>query len=269
MSALRVLSWNLHANCGIRSARLDRVIAAITTFGPDILLLQEVSGRGGVPERIRSQLAVEGWYFSGIEASDKKYGNVIASRYPVRARHYVTSPLAPWPQLLAYATVEVPTGPIEVVSAHMPNGSEHGWKKIETFEALASMLGQVAGRPWILGGDFNEPQTVLSGNRVISFGANKDGEVVGMWRGQPNARWQAAVGRILGPTKSNVHAWLARNESVTAATHVVRGQHRFFDHLLTSEHFEIHDAGFEHAWRQGTDAMSDHSGAWMTASLRS
>lgn len=269
MKTLRVLSWNIHANCGIRVERLNRVIAAIKKFSADIILLQEVTGRGGVPETIRGQLALPGWHFSGINTSDKKYGNVIASRYPVRARHYETCPVPPWPQLLAYATVDTPAGALEVVSAHMPNGSEHGWKKIETFEALASMLTQVAGRPWIVGGDFNEPQAILPGNRVISFAANEDGDVVGQWRGRPNARWQAAVAKILGPTSTNVHAWLSRNEGLVATTHVVRGEPRFFDHLLASEHFEILDAGFEHAWREATEPLSDHSGAWMAASLKS
>ena len=264
-----MLSWNIHANCGIHTARLDRVITAIAAFDADIVLLQEVYVHGGVHERLRSELAPAGWYFSGNDTSDNKYGNVIASRYPVRARHFETSPEAPWRQLLACATVDLPTGAIEVISAHMPNGAKHGWKKIETFEALASILEQVAAQPWIVGGDFNEPMTVLPDNRVVSFGADEDGEVVGTWRGQPNARWQAAVETILGPTETSVHAWLSRNAGVTAATHMVGRQDRFFDHLLASTHFEIGDAGFEHAWREGSSAMSDHSAAWMSVTLRS
>jgi endonuclease/exonuclease/phosphatase family metal-dependent hydrolase len=269
MKPLRILSWNIHANCGISNDRLDRVAAAISAFDADIVLLQEVSNRSGIPERLRTQLALPGWYFSGTASSEKAYGNVVASRYPVSARSYQTTPAAPWPELLAYATVATPVGSVEVVSAHMPNGSDknHGWKKIDTFDALASMLAQVSA-PWIVGGDFNEPRTVFKGNQVISFGADEDGVVEGTWRGQPNSRWQASVARILQPTKTNVHTWLSRNESIPAATHVVRGIDRFFDHLLTSEHFDVLDAGFEHTWRAGADPMSDHSAAWASLSKK-
>jgi len=121
---------------------------------------------------------------------------------------------------------------------------------------------------WIVGGDFNEPRTVFKGNQVISFGADEDGVVEGTWRGQPNSRWQESVARVLQPTKTNVHAWLSRNEAVPTTTHVVRGIDRFFDHLLTSEHFDILDAGFEHSWRAGDDPMSDHSAAWATLSKK-
>jgi hypothetical protein len=89
----------------------------------------------------------------------------------------------------------------------MPNGSSHGWKKIETFEALASIRDQL-GTPWIIGGDFNEPQAIVSGNRVISFVANKKHEVRGTWRGQPASRWQAGVERILASAmRTSAERW--------------------------------------------------------------
>jgi len=53
---------------------------------------------------------------------------------------------------------------------HMPNGSQNGWEKVKTFNALADFLRKNRGRPCVFGGDFNETRKFLSGGDIISFG---------------------------------------------------------------------------------------------------
>jgi endonuclease/exonuclease/phosphatase family metal-dependent hydrolase len=266
---VRILSWNIRANTGITSKRVERIVDAIARDAPDVVLLQEVTARGGVPARLAARLrdaGLIGFHFSGSARSAKPYGNVIASRFavqPVRAR---LAPAPPWPQLLARAVIDTPRGSIEAISVHMPNGSTYGWKKIDTFEALGSILAHRYRAPLIVGGDFNEPQSIGPGNQIISFGADADGIVRGHWkrgdRRHPAALWQRAVDAVLGPTSIVRHAWLAKN-SRAETTHTVRGAGRFFDHVLVSvDHFRVVDAGYRHVWRRGRNAMSDHSGAW-------
>jgi endonuclease/exonuclease/phosphatase family metal-dependent hydrolase len=276
---LRVLSWNIRGNTGLSDLRMHRLIDALASEPADIIMLQELSAGGGLPERLRNlflrELKFEGWHFSGRGMRGKKYGNVIASRFPVRVAARRPRPDAPWPQLLARATVKTPIGEIDTISVHMPNGAGNGWKKIDTFEALGSILADEYMTPLIVGGDFNEPEGVGAANAVISAGADGDGIVRGHWRDRrrrrhPNSRWQSAVERILGPTSILEHAWLAKNRGVFETTHVVRGKKCFFDHVLVSrDHFEVTDAGFHHAWRRKRNwtRLSDHSAAWAVGRL--
>lgn len=65
---------------------------------------------------LRAKLKLEGWHFSGRGTRGKKYGNVIASRFSVSVVAPRPRPDAPWPQLLARATVKTPIGAIDAIS---------------------------------------------------------------------------------------------------------------------------------------------------------
>lgn len=265
---LRVLSWNIRAITGISADRLSRVMNAIVSHPVDVVLLQEVCSEGDLPERLRDlfkqTLGFECWHSGGT--FDKRYGNVVASRFsvtPIKS----AAPSLPWPHLLARATIATPVRSVEVVSAHIPNGSKYGWQKIDTLEALGEILVHGYDTPRILGGDFNEPEGVGPDNAIHSAQVAKDGSVFGQWRdryGRQDScwRWQAAVDHVLGPKSILAHAWLSRNRGTKAITHVVRSKRCFFDHLLASrDHFRILAADYHHEWRRKGSAISDHSAA--------
>jgi len=273
---LRVLSWNVRGTTGIDNARLRGIVDAMASSPAEIVLLQEVSAAGDLVTRMRSafaeKLSLKGWCFSG-GSRDKLYGNVIASRFPVSIVRRRPKPDAPWPHLLARGMVQSPTRAIEAISAHIPNGAKYGWKKIDTLEALGTILVDEYKTPRVLGGDFNEPEGVGPDNAIISAQVASDGSVFGRWRDRYGRqdqcwRWQSAVDHVLGPRSILAHAWLARNRGVPAVTHVTRGKKCFFDHLLASrDHFNVVDAGFHHAWRE--QGLSDHSAAWSIIRWRS
>jgi len=189
------------------------------------------------------------------------------------------APNAPWPQLLALATLTSPFWEIDVVSANIPNGSGKGRHKIETIEALAKGLGGGPSRPRIIGGDFNEPSAVPPDGRVIPFGGLEDDRGAVQREGDrfhrssgdtnPRARWRDGVMSVLAPDAHHGlrHVWFDRYGYTEVTTHERRSNKRFFDHLLVSSHFEVRDAGYhDEGWR--TNGPSYHSAAWAQIVVR-
>lgn len=172
---IRVVSWNIRGNNGIGAARRRRVVEALSGLRADVVLLQEVAWKSDLDRLLRDDLAdlgLPGFAYSGIRGSeDKRYGNVIASRWPVDEQELSTAP--PWRQSLLAATVDTPAGRIEAVSVHIPNGSGNGWAKVDTLEALADHLESPSKLPRVVGGDFNEPRSVEVDGRLVPFGLRR------------------------------------------------------------------------------------------------
>lgn len=125
-----VVTWNIQGIKGLPSKRLGPIIAALEPAKPDILLLQEV-GVGRAAEDLSeglTRIGLPNQFYSGNikapkgQAKRKDYGNVIASKWPLTGDRRKWARGAPWPQLLARATVETPGGPVDVYAAHIPNG---------------------------------------------------------------------------------------------------------------------------------------------------
>jgi endonuclease/exonuclease/phosphatase family metal-dependent hydrolase len=168
---------------------------------------------------------------------------------------------------------------MDIFVAHIPNGSGNGWRKIETFEALALGLGRAPARPRILGGDFNEPKHVLPHGEIIPFGGIQRADGRFHWEGErfhsksrdkhSRARWRNGVLGVLGPDAEHSlrHVWIDRYGYLEVVTHMTRAlNERFFDHLLVSNHFAVIDAGYhDDGWR--THGPSDHSAAWARIEL--
>ena len=68
------------------------------------------------------------------------------------------------------ATVYSGDGDIDVINVHVPNGSQHGWDKIETLEGIANVIQDAPDDPRILAGDFNEPIEILPNGEIITSG---------------------------------------------------------------------------------------------------
>jgi len=270
-----ILSWNVHAIYGIGARRFENVMASIASMQPDIVMLQEVARQPELVDRFGrglSSVGLPGFFYSGtMQVERKKYGNIVASRSSLRPEGPGWAPGVPWHQLLCRATVTLNGTAIDVIAAHMPNGSANGWKKIETFEALAAYLRDARRGPRLVGGDFNEPQAILENGTLVSFGSRKtrDGEFdLGGIRkrngeAHPRVRWDQGVRSVLdGEAEHGLRrAYSDRHGPRTEVTHVIRGKSRFFDHILVSSHFEVQDAGYRHDWREA--GLSDHSAAWV------
>lgn len=276
MATYTVATWNVQAIGGASDVKLGRVAEALATCRPDVVALQEVSSGGKTFEMLAPLLHdvdLRYTHFSGEQASApapparaKRYGNVIASRWPIAP---VGWPVATtWPQLIASADVTLPEGRVRVVSVHIPNGSGNGWQKVYALEALREGL-LAAADPCIVMGDFNEPRTFTPA--LLSFRARPNGSVDGDWSDQfgdthPRARWQRAVVALLGPDEERGSGdWpgqLATRQCATEpeATHLVQAREpRYFDHILTTAPITVTGVAYDHSVRLGSDPISDHS----------
>ncbi len=270
MSSMRVVSWNINALRGASALKLKSVATSIDNHRADVVVLQEVGSRGGVALALQRELALIGlnhFWFSGRDEvrekryGDKAYGNVIASRWPLKACAWPVE--SEWPQLIISAEIGQSTG-VLVVGVHIPNGSGNGWEKVFALEALAEGLQQ-ARLPTVLAGDFNEPK--LFHPEFLSFGVGRGANLVGDFTDlhgvtHPRQRWQAAVEAVLSPTNS---AWGGRHAPMQVGvefepTHIVSGRfERFFDHIMTAEPIRVSQVAYDHEVRLRDSPTSDHS----------
>lgn len=261
---LSILTWNIN----FRSAASLDALANLAEL-PDIVTLQEVvlKRAAEVQSRLRD-LGYAGVIYSGDEsASNKRYGNVIATRMPIKSLSLLDAGF-PWPQLIAHGLLDTPAGQIHVVNAHVPNGSGNGWKKIHTLRSLSRLIEGLRSQPLILAGDFNEPRYALQDDHVVTWG-----QILGR-----DAKWRLRSKRTLEGESGTGEEWDAvvrwffeksdesgiRNAYWEVAghgkmepSHLSRGCHRWFDHVFVSNNFKVKSCKFLHAFRE--DGFSDHS----------
>ena len=262
---IQAVTWNVARQ---RAPVLD---ALVRIAPPDLATLQEVTI--DAQDEFRERLVATGLkhiHYSGrTDVPSKHYGNIIASRWPLDAvqLQYSREEL-PWPQLLAQVTMTVNGQSIVVITAHIPNGSNNGWEKIDTFQVLAKLVRQAKGRLCIVTGDLNEPQFTMQDGHVVTWGQEQDGEGrFACWdewefRGRTGtgARWDAAVRRLF--ENNNDHGlrhayWEAHGHGAMDVSHSSRGKPRWFDHMFVSTDFRVESCVYLHALR--APGLSDHS----------
>jgi exodeoxyribonuclease III len=173
-----------------------------------------------------------------------------------------------WPEKFLSLTVETSRGPLEIHSAHVPNGSSNKWEKVEVLESIYGKLALDAVRPRILCGDFNCPQTELATGEVVTWGQRlcPSGEVKIRRRihRKPGIRWDAAERRVLVGLREfglrdayrSVHgysgeaaSWFLKNKDKVVG--------RRFDHIFVSPELEV--VRCEYLAEARSLDLSDHS----------
>ena len=201
-----LLSWNV--NHWRQECRLTEIVAAIDSVRPHIVTLQEV--RSDFADEWTAHLrdiSLRHQCWSGFEGQEKSIQCLIASQWKLTPADIGWRRCAPYPELLGRATVSAPDeGDIDVFIAHIPNGSHHGWKKIDTFHVLSAALRGASDKPRILTGDFNEPRLFLSSGQIVTFAGEGDedcGRSKQTWRDncgdeRPLIEWTNGVLSVLG-----------------------------------------------------------------------
>jgi endonuclease/exonuclease/phosphatase family metal-dependent hydrolase len=156
---IRIVTWNVaRRDASVRDA-LEKAVGSASRL--DLLVLQEVgpAHSEGFRERLVKFDLRHVYYTAHLDLPCLCEINVIGSRWPLDATElrYARKEL-PWPQALTRASVSVNGHSILVLTAHIPNGTRHGWEKIDTFKVLNELVLQAKGTPSIVAGDFNEPQ---------------------------------------------------------------------------------------------------------------
>lgn len=157
----RVVTWNIHGCVG-RDGRYDveRIGACIQAISPDIAAFQEVDSRGRNPGQsevgryLREQVGDHGHEAWSISGPDGRYGQMLASRFPLEDRHvHDISMPGREPRKVMEARVVGPAGPLRLVATHL------GLRPAERRRQVAKLrdiLSADLASPLILLGDFNE-----------------------------------------------------------------------------------------------------------------
>ena len=260
-----LLSWN------VKFLPPGDRIEKIKSARPDIVTLQEVTVKFAKDWAKRlSDIGFGHHYLSGEDAwsgkdvPDTWYQCLIASRWKVTPDDIGWRRSAPYPELLGRATVSVPDeGDIDVFTAHMPNGSGNGWKKIDTFNVLSEELRRAIDSPRILTGDFNEPKLFRESGQIVTFGEDphEDGGT---------SRWTNGVLSVLDGESQHglrdAYRDLHGFQTPTPVTYHTGANPRCYDHTFVSRHFNVLKCGYYHEWRE--QRLSDHSPMWANLGLR-
>jgi endonuclease/exonuclease/phosphatase family metal-dependent hydrolase len=209
---------------------------------------------------------------TGRHTRGKDYGNLIACRWtiePIEPRYSRDEP--PWRQLLVQASVSVDGRSFLVINVHVPNGVRNGWKKIDALNALKEVVLQAKDKPYIVAGDFNEPQLIplQDDGQVVTWGQYWDWregryEYWKKWsfhgRTGKGEEWDAAVRWLFEKEdeRGMRHAyWEAHGRGVMPVSHVANRQARWFDHMFVSWNFHVERCEYLHKLR--LKGHSDHS----------
>jgi endonuclease/exonuclease/phosphatase family metal-dependent hydrolase len=275
--AMRLISWNVQRPS---AERIANQIAALQMRSADVLALQEVTARSALVFRARlAQLGLHHVLDSFELAADlqvlsgaRQYGELIASRWPLRALPPSAFPI-PWTERVLSALIDHPGGAIELHTTHLPNGANHGWIKIETFEGIYTRLACAADHPRILCGDLNTPQKELPSGEIVTWGQDilPDGTIMleGTWRDpagreDTSERWDRGERNVLAglaaydlPDVYRALRGYAAQEFSWYWTGRGRQVGRRFDHVFASPTLGAAECRYLHDFRE--QGLSDHA----------
>ncbi len=165
---LKVLTLNLWNDQGPYERRRELVREWIARLDPDVIGFQEVlrgdgvdTARDQVPDayHVEFAAAIPFWL-----APDKKFGNAVASRWPVTDSEILELPGERDELRVALnVTIDAPFGPLSFTSTHLNFKLHHGYVRERQVSALCDFVLRRRPRdgfPPILVGDFNaEPDS--------------------------------------------------------------------------------------------------------------
>lgn len=253
---MKILSWNVCAGGG--DARRPKQLKAIATINPVIVALQEITI--GSVDAYRDGLTAAGFVHlvDSFELAPsrrrlvgpRRYGQLIASRWPLRALS-PTEFAIPWRERVLSGAITVPKlGQIEVHNTHVPPGSSNGWTKIRHLEGVYKRLATATNAPRILVGDLNTPKLEHADGTVESWGGKS---------GRGN-RWDAGERCVLaGLSEHDLHDVVRQLHGYkpNAFSVIVRGNKRRYDHVFASAALHARSAEYLHRYRQAK--LSDHA----------
>ncbi len=144
-------------------ARLDLIERELAALRPDVVFLQEVLQKEGLPNQaqaIADRLGLGYVHFVSIDSvgAVKRYGNAILSAHPFSETDERRLPPLDAQRTAAYAQVEVGGRPIRLYTTHLhhpPTVEGRGARAMEIAHLLDFVEATGDGAPLVLGGDFN------------------------------------------------------------------------------------------------------------------
>ncbi len=198
---MRLISWNIMQGGG---ERIAKQVEHLVAHDPEVIALQEVFVAKD-PE-YRKNLHTFGYEHavSSFEirpdchavGGKRGYGELVLSKWPMTLISDATFDI-PWPERVLSVKVSSPCVAFDLHVLYVPNGSNHGEIKVETFEGLYQGLSRHVDHPCVLCGDFCTPQVERSDGTIETWAVErrKDGSFGS--RMERDARWDEAERNIL------------------------------------------------------------------------
>ena len=259
-----ILSWN------VKRKSPGKLIEKIQSENPHIVTLQEIT-LNQTPEWASrlEEIDLRYHYASGYKGQSKDYQCLIASCWPLTPVDTRWRDCAPYPELLGRATVSISEKEeVDLFTAHIPNGVNHGWKKIDTFHVLSAQLRQAEDSPRILTGDFNEPKRFLQSGQLVTWGGEPHQHCGRSKKTSPDgpderlrSEWTDGVLSVLaGPSHHglrNAYTHLHGIQIPDLVSHYTGPNPRCYDHTFVSRHFTVDECSYRHEWLK--QKLSDHA----------
>ncbi|MEM7788798.1 MAG: endonuclease/exonuclease/phosphatase family protein [Bacteroidota bacterium] len=160
---LTVATLNIWHDRNDWPTRLDLIVRDLQALRPDVLLLQEVLQREGLPNQAQTladALGLPHVHFVSTDPPEAvhRYGNAIVSRHPFAETAGALLPPLDAYRTAALARLDVGGRPVRVVSTHLhnpPTPEGAGVRAMEIRHLLAFVDSTGGDAPLVLGGDFN------------------------------------------------------------------------------------------------------------------
>jgi exonuclease III len=257
---MRLITWNVN-----KRKAVPEQVAALDTYQPDIIALQEVSEKNLL--RFREAFATIGLNFmvdssAGAPGSRRGYV-VVASRW----RLHNISPekeALPCSEATVSVQIELPDARLELHNVHAPSLGVNGALKMDVLEEVYARLACPCSSHRVLCGDFNAPQRETPDGYLMTFAQRDraDGSI-GVVRGQDRqdkaerdifrglqAFDLSDVYRQLHGFDAQDSSWYAKNRGRTFGFRL--------DHIFASQSLKPQTCHYLHDLRE--DNHSDHSG---------
>lgn len=170
---MRVLSYNIHKGVGGRDRRysLERIIDVIEQANPDFICLQEVVRHVRLaryqdqPNLLARYFRSEGILFQmNVHLRTGGYGNLLLSRWPIKAHHQISLRLnRRKPRGAQMAVIDTPEGLLHLTNFHLGLiEHERRWQVHHLLEH--QLFKENSQLPTLIVGDFNDWRNTLGKN---------------------------------------------------------------------------------------------------------
>jgi endonuclease/exonuclease/phosphatase family metal-dependent hydrolase len=248
---VKLLDWNIQKINATTPRSLRGTLAAIDEINPDAMALQEVGD--GIRTVLLQALATRGYIPVTSDSPPKVKGHqvLVAARAALideKSRTYIHPT---YPRAIVGAEIGGGAKRCTLLSFHVPNGANQGWRKADCMNALADMAAaNPPNRTMLFAGDANEPASyrpdgsaipyVSSRERLRFNGAGRVLSTTKPWRdtrgeSRPANQWYEAIERVFpsGPERSFTELCLPYHLTPGAEpSHRTRGVPKPLDHLL-------------------------------------
>jgi endonuclease/exonuclease/phosphatase family metal-dependent hydrolase len=158
--SIRLMTWNIHGAVGTDGRfNIERITDIIKGHAPDVIAIQEVDSRRLVAgirspfDLLREAVGDHGIHAKSITTADGDYGQMLVSRWPLRASAvHDISHANREPRRAIETEVSTDTGTIRVIAAHL--GLKLGERRFQAQRLLEIVKKNPT--PTVMLGDFND-----------------------------------------------------------------------------------------------------------------